>query len=352
MDSRGTRSTDVYSTPISDVFPQNARLNICRPSARESAAADMDNLVSPRKQLYPRRSRLTAVALAIVACAVVALVAVRRGEQPSTALATETGDTIFEHAGDDGDGSPSLGDAAIAFGDKKSLLVEDHREIKALKSEVKTLEGEVDTLYSKLNKRGKGHIEVNVAVGAPGRPGDIGPMGPVRTSLPLCDGLHPLCVVTRRCRWDRGVSQGSYACACVALASFDIPFQHSRHCWTPWLHWRKRCILPRPCTRLATHHRGSLTTALQSGNDGKPGAAGPKGDKGDQGIEGVPGPRGQRGVCLLPPVPLTFLFQINVNRGSRSHGSKRQQWPPRLRRHPRTYRTHCSAPRTSLLSLV
>lgn len=184
----------------------------------------MDNLVSPRKQLYPRRSRLTAVALAIVACAVVALVAVRRGQQPSSVLASEatvTGDTMFEHAGDDGDGSPSLADAAIAFGDKKSLLVEDHREIKSLKSEVRTLEGEVDALYSKLNKRGNGHIQVNVAVGAPGRPGDIGPMGPVRTCLPL---LHPLCLVTRCCRWDRRVSQGLYACACVASASLIPPF--------------------------------------------------------------------------------------------------------------------------------
>jgi hypothetical protein len=183
----------------------------------------MDNLVSPRKQLYPRRSRLTAVALAIVACAVVALVAVRRGQQPSTVLASEatvTGDTMFEHAGDDGDGS-SLADAAIAFGDKKSLLVEDHREIKSLKSEVKTLEGEVDMLYSKLNKRGNGHIQVNVAVGAPGRPGDIGPMGPVRTCLPL---LHQLCLLTRCCRWDRRVSQGSFACACVASASLTPPF--------------------------------------------------------------------------------------------------------------------------------
>jgi hypothetical protein len=152
----------------------------------------MDNLVSPRKPLSPRRSRLAAVALAIVACAVVALVSVRRGQQEPTALASDatiTGDTMFEHAGDEGDGSPaSLGDAALAFGDKKSLLAEDHNEIKSLKSEVKSLEGEVDTLYSELSKQAKGHTVVNVAIGPPGRPGDVGPMGPVRPHPPysLC----------------------------------------------------------------------------------------------------------------------------------------------------------------------
>jgi hypothetical protein len=146
------------------------------------APADMDQLVSPSSQFRPRRTRLVAVSLTIALCALVALVAVRRGELPATALASDstiTGDTMFEHAGDDGDSPTSLSDAAIAFGDKKSLLVEDHREVVALKKEVKTLEADVDALSSELGKR-KGKIIVNVAVGAPGRPGDVGPMGPVR----------------------------------------------------------------------------------------------------------------------------------------------------------------------------
>ncbi len=146
------------------------------------APADMDQLVSPSSQFRPRRARLIAVSLTLALCALVALVAVRRGELPATALASDstiTGDTMFEHAGDDGDSPTSLSDAAIAFGDKKSLLVEDHRQVVALKKEVKTLEADVDALSSKLDKR-KGKIVVNVAVGAPGRPGDVGPMGPVR----------------------------------------------------------------------------------------------------------------------------------------------------------------------------
>jgi hypothetical protein len=145
-------------------------------------SADMDQLVSPSSQFRPRRARLLAISLTIALCALVALVAVRRGELPAAVLASDstiTGDTIFEHAGDDGDSPTSLSDAAIAFGDKKSLLVEDHREVVALKKEVRTLEADVDALSSELDKN-KGKIVVNVAVGAPGRPGDVGPMGPVR----------------------------------------------------------------------------------------------------------------------------------------------------------------------------
>ena len=140
----------------------------------------MDQLVSPSRKLQPRRSRLTAIALAVAMCGLLALVVVRRGQQPTTVLASDatiSGDTIFEHDGDDGDAPPaSLSDAAIAFGDKKTLQVEDHRAISSLKSEVKSLEAEVDNLNAKLDKR-KGKIVVNVKVGPRGPRGYVGPMG-------------------------------------------------------------------------------------------------------------------------------------------------------------------------------
>jgi hypothetical protein len=148
---------------------------------RRTTAAGME-LVSPSRKPQQRRARLTAIALAIAMCGLLALVAVRRGQQPTTILASDTtvsGDTIFEHDGDDADVSPaSLSDAAIAFGDKKTLQVEDHKAIASLKSEVKSLEAELDNLNAKLGKR-KGKMVVNVAVGRPGRTGDLGPMGPM-----------------------------------------------------------------------------------------------------------------------------------------------------------------------------
>jgi len=192
--------------------------------------------VSPSKQLTRRQSRLAGVALAVVVCGVLALVAVRRGDSPaSTVLASDstiTGDTFFEHAGDDGDDSPSsLSDAAVAFGQKKSLLDLDHNAIKSLKSEVKSLEAEVDNLNDKLEKT-KSKVLVKVAVGQPGRPGDIGPMGP----------MGP---------------KGEPGAAGV------------------------------------TGPRGFIGPR---GNDGQPGLPGPKGDKGDRGIQGEPGTRGPQGL--------------------------------------------------------